>query len=451
MFAPDQAREFLEWYDGQSGEYGQPPRPPDQSLPDWYRDRDPEWGPNGVQPRHGFPLSEYNIERRADPEAARLDDRARDDQLISGADNIDQVAERWRDTIEDEGFEAIAWYVPFHFDTQRYGIYIDETGLQFLGTLLYEWSHDYTAPNPNAQNKTNRSGLTDTGSDEGQDGGYDGEPFASRAQAFECALEILLRHEWYHHQVEIFATQLEDVIDDMLYRDYHTDWYQQTYADTSCLEESLANAYVERSRACHNRAPSAAAFRGLLRRTTEGAPDAYREYERFTGQQFREGGKILAYLLQQPDLDPVRLSGQEKFQRSLGGQLPFETNIRRVVDNGRLPVYILQEPSPTPSLSYFKIVQLETNYDITLSETFEHAYESADGSIKKRVDNTIGKLERSIHLFGFKWQKCKGRYWYLRVNDQFRMIADRDDGKKRIELIDFNTNHDFPEEYGCYT
>jgi mRNA-degrading endonuclease RelE of RelBE toxin-antitoxin system len=94
---------------------------------------------------------------------------------------------------------------------------------------------------------------------------------------------------------------------------------------------------------------------------------------------------------------------------------------------------------------------LETNYDITLSETFEHAYESADGSIKKRVDNTIGKLERSIHLFGFKWQKCKGRYWYLRVNDQFRMIADRDDGKKRIELIDFNTNHDFPEEYGCYT
>jgi len=42
MFAPDPAREFLECYYSRRGEYGKPPGPSDQSLPDRYRDRDPE-------------------------------------------------------------------------------------------------------------------------------------------------------------------------------------------------------------------------------------------------------------------------------------------------------------------------------------------------------------------------------------------------------------------------
>jgi hypothetical protein len=31
-----------------------------------------------------------------------------------------------------------------------------------------------------------------------------------------------------------------------------------------------------------------------------------------------------------------------------------------------------------------------------------------------------------------------------------RMIVDRDDSINEVTLVDFNTDHDLPREYGCY-
>lgn len=449
MFAPDDARRFLRWYDGESGEFGQPPRIPNQTIPDWYRDREVELDSDGVGPRHGVPLLNYDVDGRINDENVPSGD-----EYVSGRDHLDRIVQIWEATVRDDGFEAIAWYRPFHFDVENYGIYIVERGLQVLAILLYEWSHgnlptatDVTVTIRDGHNSGLQSEM-ETG--EVDDWSYDGEPIESLVQAFDLALEILLRHEWYHHQVELLAANMEDFADEMLYQDYQRDWYQSTYAESLCIEESLANAYVERSRACHNRAPSATAFRTLFEQTTKGTPEAYRAYHRFTGQQFHEGGKHLAYLLQNPDSSADPLS-DPKLKRALGSQLPLSTNIRRAVEKGRLPVYILQEPSPTPHLAYFKTVRLETDYEIIRSDSFKEAYENIDGSIKQRVDNTVDKLKRNVDLPGFNWEKCKGRYWYLRVNRPFRMIAERDDEEERVELIDVSTDHDLPEKYGCYT
>jgi len=111
--------------------------------------------------------------------------------------------------------------------------------------------------------------------------------FESVQAACELALEILLRHEWYHHQTELLATYLEDVAGEMLYRDYVGGSVSTGASRKDCLEESLANAYVARSRACMRRAPSTPAFHTLFEYSTRFQPDAYRAYERFTGQDFR--------------------------------------------------------------------------------------------------------------------------------------------------------------------
>lgn len=449
MFAPDDARDFLRWYDGESGEFGQLPRIPNQTIPDWYRDHEVELDSDGMWPANGISLLNYDVDARLDNENVPPGD-----EYVWGPDYLDRIIQIWEATIRDDGFEAIAWYRPFHFDMERYGIYIDEQGLQVLAILLYNWSR---GNRPTATDVTInvRDGREDgvrskIETEEVDQWSYDGEPIESLAQAFNLALEILLRHEWYHHQVELLATNMEDFADEMLYRDYQRDWYQSTYAESLCIEESLANAYVERSRACHNRAPSAAAFRTLFEQSTKGAPEAYRAYHRFTGHQFYEGGKHLAYLLQNPDVSTDPLS-DPKFKRALGSQLPLSTNIRRIVEKGRLPVYVLQEPSPAPHLAYFKTVQLETDYEIIQSDSFNEAYEKTDGSVKQRIDNTVEKLKRNIYLPGFNWEKCEGRYWYLRVNRPFRMIAERNDEEERVELIDVSTDHDLPEQYGCYT
>lgn len=449
MYTPEDARSFLRWYDGKSGESGQPPQIPNQTIPDWYHDFEVKWDSDGMWPEHGVPLLNYDIDARLNDENVPSSD-----EYVSGRDNLDRIIQIWEATVRDNGFEAIAWYRPFHIDVKCYGIYIDERGLQVLAILLYKWSHGNT---PTATDVTinirdgfDASVRSEIETEEVDQWSYDGEPLESLAQAFNLALEILLRHEWYHHQVEILATIMEDFSDEMVYRKYKRDWYQSTYAESLCIEESLANAYVERSRACHNCAPSAAAFRTLFEQTTRGVPEAYRDYHRFTGQQFQEGGKHLAYLLQNPDTSGDPLSSPS-LKRALGSLLPLSTNIRRVVEKGRLPVYILQEPSPTPHLAYFKTVRLETDYEIIRTDPFNKAYEKIDGSVKQRIDNTVEKLERNIDLPGFNWEKCEGRYWYLRVNRPFRMIADRDDEEERVELIDVSTDHDLPERYGCYT
>jgi len=442
MFTPDQARDFLGWYDG-GGE--EPPRIPDQQPPGWLVDRHPWINPNANPERNLIPISDYDIKNRTDEEPDS-------DEYILGTQAADDLVEDWRGTVDGDGFDAIAWYVPFHYSMEHYGIYVTEDGLQRLGNLLYIWSHGRAKPERYDMTFTVSGGDTPIEADtEDIVPEYDHDPIESIQAALDLALEILLRHEWYHHQTELLATYLEDLADEMVYKDYMEQAYRPTHSEEDCIEESLANAYVARSRACMGRSPSADAFRTLFEYSTCYQPEAYREYGRFTGQDFRLGGRHLARLLQTADPTDISESiGNPRRQTHLGTRHPLDMSIHRAITARRMPVYIIQPRSPTPHLEHFKYVTLETDYEVIPTPDFEKKYEKADGDVRKRVDNAIGKLERNVELPGLRWKSCSNGLQYVRVNDQMRMIVDRDDSIDEIELIDFDTDHDLPKKYGCY-
>jgi mRNA-degrading endonuclease RelE of RelBE toxin-antitoxin system len=116
----------------------------------------------------------------------------------------------------------------------------------------------------------------------------------------------------------------------------------------------------------------------------------------------------------------------------------------------RVPVYIIQPPSPTPNLEYFNYVALQTDYTIRRTGDFEKKYDRVDNTIREKVDRAIEKLETNVDMPGFNWRNCRTGYQYVRINQQMRMIVNRDNAAKEIELVDFDADHDLPEEYGCY-
>jgi len=442
MFAPEQIRAFLRWYEGDGEE---PPVVPDQQPPPWLVDRHPWLAPDEELDARLVPLSDYDIKERTtgNPDG---------DDYIPGPQAGDELVDTWRGTVNQEGFDSIAWYVPFHYSADQYGIYVTERGVQVLGNLLFNWSHGQQKPMVADITFSTDDGEFPLQADiHNAAPDYTSAPFESVQAACELALEILLRHEWYHHQTELLAAYLEDFANEMLYRDYMEQAYRPARPGTDCLEESLANAYVARSRACMRRAPSTPAFHTLFEYSTRFQPDAYRAYDRFTGQDFRVGGRHLAHLVQTADATDAAASlGDRSQQTLLGSRLPFDTSIARATSTRRIPVYVVQPRSPTPNLEYFKYVALETDYNIHRTDDFEKNYKQADNTVRERVDRAVEKLETNVDMPGFNWRNCRTGYQYVRINEQMRMIVDRDDSINEVKLVDFDTDHDLPREYGCY-
>jgi len=107
-------------------------------------------------------------------------------------------------------------------------------------------------------------------------------------------------------------------------------------------------------------------------------------------------------------------------------------------------VYVVQPASPTPNLEYFKYVALETDYTIRRTDDFEKKYERSDNTVRERVDRAIEKLETNVNMPGFNWRNCRTGYQYVRINEQMRMIVDRDNSIEEVKLVDFDTDHDLP-------
>lgn len=283
-------------------------------------------------------------------------------------------------------------------------------------------------------------------------GGNQGEPaFDSLAAAFRLALELLLRHKWYHHQVELLASHLEDISDALCYEQYHRNAYQKTFADEACIEESLANAYVYRSRACSRRAPNRTIFRALFDKAAQNQPTAYQNYHRYRGEDFQLGGQYLGNIVQtaNPGAAPLGITNPDR-RLALGANLPFTTGVHQPRDHQRVPLYIVRTPYRLPSLSAFRAIQLETNYELVRSDTWAKKYDTVDTTLRQLVDTTEAKLERNANLPGFQWRRCPRGYEYGRMNDQYRMIVDKDERAERIELVDFG-GHGLPQtDYSCY-
>lgn len=402
----------------------------DEPLPEWLRDRVPVEQDSNVTP-----LEEYDFKSKTDPGVVQ-----------EGASNVSAVERReakeqiWAEATDGEGFEAYAWYVPFHYSPRRFGIYVREEGIQLLGHLLYAWNYD---------SEELRRAQVDSGIATGRM--PDDLPvFEDFQDAARLALEIFLRHEWYHHQVELLAAYLEDIRDETFYEDYHAEIYQEEFPDGDCIEESLANAYVFKSRACANRAPSQDVFRLLFHLSTASQPSAYQAYHAFRGDDFRIGGSQLAKAILTQDPDVLNRSSLGRSEMlHLGRRLPLDTNLHSRRGSHGVPVYVLESNRTPPSLAYFDVVQLETDYDIVTTEEWDKSYSKADNTMEQHADNLIEKLQQNVNHSGFNWRNCGGGLQYGRLNQQFRFVARRDDSDRTIELVDFG-HHDLPKKYGCY-
>lgn len=443
--------DFLDQYDARHQGLqldASPFRESDKEPPEWVQDRIPEWDRERFKPRHGVPYRDYDIDAVFDREGERVD---RPD-ITPLAEDRELSDEEWRilideyvNAVSEEGFEAFAWYTPFHYTQRHWGICIKEDGLKILTNLFFGLSR---GRNPTITQQAL------SGGDSSAEYPFDGEPISSRRDAAKLALEVLLRHEWMHYQVEVFATYLEDLYDTALYTQYMEDAYQANFAGSNCIEESVANAYVANSAAVRKFVPPGT-FNDLFELSTLSQPEAYRKYDRFTGDKLKTGCRHLAYLIRNPGTENISAEiGDPEKQIAIGDQLPLDRDISQAIKQGRIPVNILKPESERREVYSYKAISLDdfyTDYEIIRSESFNKAYNKADGSIRDRISTQIEKLRESIHHTGFNWRSCKNGFSYLRINNQYRMIARRDDQAQKITLIDFSTDHSLPKDYGCYT
>ena len=443
--------DFLDQYDARHQGLqldASPFRESDKEPPVWVQDRIPEWDRERSKPKRGVPYRDYDIDVIFDREGELVD---RPD-ISSLAEDRELSDEEWRILIDEyvgavseEGFEAFAWYTTFHYTQRHWGISIREDGLRILTNLFFGLSR---GRNPTITQQAL------SGSNISAEYPFDGEPISSRRDAAKLALEVLLRHEWMHYQVEVFATYLEDLYDTALYTQYMEDAYQANFAGEDCIEESVANAYVANSAAVRKFVPPGT-FNDLFELSTLSQPEAYRKYDRFTGGDFKTGCRHLVHLIRNPGTENISndIDDLEK-QIAIGDQLPFDRDISQAIKQGRIPVNILKPEPERQEVYSYKAISLDdfyTNYEIIRSESFNKAYDKADGSIRDRISTQIEKLRESIHHTGFNWRPCKNGLSYLRINNQYRMIARRDDQARKITLIDFSTDHGLPKDYGCYT
>ena len=114
--------------------------------------------------------------------------------------------------------EALAFYLPFHFYEQDWGVYISIEGWLKLALEI-------------------RQGLPPAPS---------GPGIPARASSYDllhAAHDFLLRHERFHHQVEAWATRLEVAHRAPFYKQGVVSFYRHTLGTNACVEEALANAH----------------------------------------------------------------------------------------------------------------------------------------------------------------------------------------------------------------
>jgi hypothetical protein len=121
-----------------------------------------------------------------------------------------------RKAIEKLGFEAFAWYQPFHIWTEEsWGIYIDA---KRLDDLTWSIQADLVA-----------------------------QGVGSLADAPIVALSLLYHHELFHARVEGALSWLELTSAGGRFRRYKTEVYRRTYLKPDCREEALANWWSRKS------------------------------------------------------------------------------------------------------------------------------------------------------------------------------------------------------------
>jgi hypothetical protein len=236
--------------------------------------------------------------------------------------------------------DRLAWYRPFHSDRSGWGIYIREYGIH----LYYRQLED------TLRREYGIRGVSVTAaSKNGSVWTVPNETLKRHLQ--KLAFQRLLTHEWFHFQVEYLLFHLECVSNAQLFNEYRENVYTETFPPVQCIEESLANASVARSRRCarllseavdgiDNMIPTLD-WPGLLEQSIH-APPAYEAFGRYLGdEEFKHGCVELATHVRTGDISESRRRMQNATGVLLGGELPFSYADSVDSPSGSVPIRVL--------------------------------------------------------------------------------------------------------------
>jgi hypothetical protein len=427
MTPVDKIRDFLDRY--HSDEVFENISPPKESESPPDRIRDKQDVTTGIQDEHVIPIDSFEFRTDGDD---RYEDNPR---YVKYEDVIGVVEASWDDAVEEYGLNSVSNYLPFHEDEEEYGIYIQQRGIRTLGHLLYQWSRvgNLTETKEEATefllNKDFQNG----------DYLYEGEPqFDSLEDALDLAQEIILRNQWFHHQIEILASYAEDIDDTPIYPKYHQNNLALSEIGDS-TEEVIANQYVFKSRACSNRAPD-----GLYEPLILRATGAHRlRHQRAYDRNFSEGCHRIS---------------QELIQRnsgiSLSKELVFDTDVRSAIPS-RISAYITRRESDPDTGTYANDEHpIDQSYDIQYTDKWEKKYEKADSTIKDNVDSSVIDKIRESPASVISNRKGEGEgetnLYYCDVEGGIRFVFKLKRAERTFELVDFGDHDGVPRRHNLH-
>jgi hypothetical protein len=224
-------------------------RPP---LPDWLSDEDEESGSLvtviGAGPldldTDGFPVASGTQPRETEP-----------------------------------SIDTLAYYLPYHFYPEKWGVYLRASGILYLASVLKEAA---------------------------------GAP--ADAELLELSRRILFEHEFFHFIAETACSQAEVVANIRLYEPYFPNPYAAPH------EEALANAYACR-RAMRGRS---AHIKAQVSTWMSRQPEGYRDYHRWlTRARFDTGCRRAAHYM----LQPIPITGPGEFLLALSARTTVPTRL----------------------------------------------------------------------------------------------------------------------------
>lgn len=433
MLSIDDLREFLRNYQSRQTYSGYNSTPQLGDRPS-RQIRDQQQTTVNTSDGHVIPLSDFEFRIRGE------DSQHGDDpNFVRYEDIMPFIESEWDQLVGQYGLNAVCTYAPFHESIDTYGIYIQQRGIRHLGHLLYQWSRvgALSSTPQQATKLLSNEGLQDS------DFLLQGEPqFDSLDGAFELAKEILLRHQWFHHQFELLAAHIEDVADTLCYPQYYRQVLSIDAIEQS-LEDHLANTYAARSRACKQRAP-AGLYQPLLKRalaaTSQSQSNLVRNSAEFTQGRVQASARLRT--------GSATAHGSQGI--ALARELVFESDIQTAVPS-RLAVYVTRSEPDSDNSSYAPNESpLGQTCEISLGDKWKKKYSSADQNIKNLVDiveDRAKKQPRTLEKKGVG-EGPKNRF-YGDLNSSKRFVYEMDLRKGKVDLIDFG-GHDLPRKYGLY-
>lgn len=176
--------------------------------------------------------------------------------------------------------DRLAFYLPFHYFRDWWGIYILPEGILRIRQELQPFFRIH--------------GI------------------GPREQV-RLAKQLLYHHEYYHHAVESFGTRLEAVVNKPCYLSGFSPRYRQTVHSSQCLEETCANSYAREKLLKNHKALGVARgdLAAAINHWFSGQPSGYREAKDTNGTWTKKLRPLLFedYVQATPGLGSVLSSG----------------------------------------------------------------------------------------------------------------------------------------------